>query len=189
MSENNPIETFEVEGYIVSIYHDTEYGDHDPRNWPNTGTMACYHSRYSLGDPPKSQPSIVELEEILARPGTIALPLYLYDHSGLSMSAGKDQWPFNCPWDSGKVGYIYVTAEDIRQHWKWERITERRRAFIEEVLQREVAVYDSYLRGEIYGWTVCTKDDGEQVDSCWGYVGDYEYVKQEAADAAQETRL
>jgi len=37
----------------------------------------------------------------------IMLPLYLYDHSGITMSTGK----FSCPWDSGQVGWIYCTIE------------------------------------------------------------------------------
>lgn len=35
------------------------------------------------------------------------LPLFLYDHSGITMSTG----PFHCPWDSGQVGFIYMTYE------------------------------------------------------------------------------
>ena len=35
------------------------------------------------------------------------LPLYLYDHSGLSMNTSG----FSCPWDSGQVGWIYCNNE------------------------------------------------------------------------------
>jgi len=34
----------------------------------------------------------------------VILPLYLYDHGGITMSTGA----FSCPWDSGQVGWIYA---------------------------------------------------------------------------------
>lgn len=37
------------------------------------------------------------------------LPLYLYDHSGITMSTTS----FNDRWDSGQVGYIYASREDF----------------------------------------------------------------------------
>ena len=37
----------------------------------------------------------------------VILPLYLYDHSGITMSTG----PFSCPWDSGQVGWIYASKK------------------------------------------------------------------------------
>lgn len=37
----------------------------------------------------------------------IILPLYLYDHSGITMSTSV----FSCPWDSGQVGWIYASKQ------------------------------------------------------------------------------
>ncbi len=34
----------------------------------------------------------------------VILPLYLYDHGGITMRTN----PFSCPWDSGQVGWIYA---------------------------------------------------------------------------------
>ena len=39
--------------------------------------------------------------------------LYLYDHSGITMSTGS----FCDSWDSGQVGFIYVTKEDIEKEY------------------------------------------------------------------------
>ena len=38
----------------------------------------------------------------------LMLPLYLYDHSGITMNTTG----FSCPWDSGQVGWIYASKED-----------------------------------------------------------------------------
>ena len=39
----------------------------------------------------------------------IVMNLYLYDHSGITISTT----PFACHWDSGKVGYIYVLKSRV----------------------------------------------------------------------------
>jgi hypothetical protein len=38
----------------------------------------------------------------------VILPLYLYDHSGITMNTTG----FSCPWDSGQVGWIYTSKEN-----------------------------------------------------------------------------
>lgn len=92
----------------------------------------------------------------------ISLPLYLYDHSGITMSTG----PFSCPWDSGQVGFIYVSRENAAK--EWADTTEKQ---ARNYLCGEVEVYDQYLRGEVYGFVI---EDlcGEEFDSCWGFFGD-----------------
>ena len=45
--------------------------------------------------------------------GFTMLPLYLYDHSGITMSIS----PFSCPWDSGQVGWIYCTPDAISKNF------------------------------------------------------------------------
>lgn len=42
----------------------------------------------------------------------------------------------------------------------------------------------AHLDGEVYGWTV-EDADGDVLDSCWGYIGDSEYVLTEAEDVAR----
>ena len=39
----------------------------------------------------------------------VILPLYLYDHGGITMSTGA----FSCPWDSGRVGWIYAEKKKL----------------------------------------------------------------------------
>ena len=95
------------------------------------------------------------------------LPLYLYDHSGITMNTTG----FSCPWDSGQVGIIFMTPQARCN----ERFTEEE---AEKYLRGEVEAYDQYLTGDVYGFIVKDKDD-EELDSCWGFFG-LEYVKEEA---------
>jgi len=124
-----------------------------PREWDNLGIMACSHSRYQLGDPDFSPEDIPE-------DAIGILPLYLYDHSGITMNTTG----FSCNWDSGQVGYIYTTKDKIKEYYGDNPPTEDK---IEEHLRNEVATYDTFIRGEIYGFTL--ESDGEHSDSCFGF--------------------
>ena len=86
--------------------------DSDPQNprtdYDHAAIIACWHPRYALGDPKKLWKCPSEPEDFVAwaeREEVVYLNLYLYDHSGLRMNTTG----FSCPWDSGQVGYIYMT--------------------------------------------------------------------------------
>ena len=95
------------------------------------------------------------------------LPLYLYDHSGLTMNTTG----FSCGWDSGQVGYIFITKESFKN---FQGTT------AEEVLIGQVKTYDLYLRGEVFWFKVveekhcecCGSNSEEHIDSCSGFYGD-----------------
>lgn len=90
----------------------------------------------------------------------IILPLYLYDHSGLTMSHGS----FSCQWDSGQVGWHYITKDAFEENWK--DLDSARRC-----LEAELGTYDDYLRGNVWFFEVLD-EDGDTVDSCSGFYGD-----------------
>ncbi len=99
-------------GYEISIVYD-EYPE-SPREWSNMGTMVCFHRRYNLGDDHGlSVESAKKLASKVEKSGGVVLPLFLYDHSGITMNTTG----FSCPWDSGQVGFIYVDAETIRKEY------------------------------------------------------------------------
>ena len=94
------------------------------------------------------------------------LPLYLYDHSGLSISTSR----FSCGWDSGQVGFIYVSKKKAREEYGFKRLTKERIKKVYAYLESEVENYDAYLQGDAYGFIVeSEKTDIE--DSCWGFLG------------------
>ena len=148
--------------HTVKVSHDT-YPD-DPRSWDNLGTMVCFHGRYNLGDKHSETPD--SLKAIAKR--SLCLPLYLYDHSGITMATK----PFHCPWDSGQVGYIYVTQAKIKEWLGVKTVTDKVKERVLAMLQNEVDCYNTYLIGEVYQYSVLD-ESGEVVDSCCGYYGDY----------------
>jgi hypothetical protein len=168
------IETIEISpNEFVEIYVDSD--PESPRDWDNLGQMICWHRRYNLGDRHDyKDPSDFEPD-----PQGVCLPLYLYDHSGITISTK----PFSCPWDSGKVGYIYCSPEQIK--CEFGDPNRETKAKVEQCLINEVEVYDQYLRGEVYGYQHFKQQDCESyydfnnekcwttepVDSCWGFYG------------------
>ena len=154
-------DTVEYKGYTINIEPDND--PLDPREWDNLGTMVCWHRRYSLGDKHEFSTPDDAWQEI--KKDHIVLPLYLYDHSGITMSTGS----FGCQWDSGRVGYIYVSLEKVRKEYGWKHVTKKRREKILEHLRGEVETYDDFITGSVYGYRV---EGAEGVgDSCWGFYG------------------
>lgn len=114
----------------------------------------------------------------LMEPYAVWLPLWLYDHSGITMSCGARTYPYNDCWDSGQVGWIYTTKDEAVKEIGYVENDWRERAI--HLMEAEVKEYDQYLTGDVYGFTLLKKvdveaedDDSawEEVDSCWGFYG------------------
>jgi len=142
-----------------------------PREWDNLGKMVCFHKRYNLGDKHELKSRDFngwnDLEKYLyhRRHARLVLPLYLYDHSGITMRT----YSFNNRWDSGQVGFIYANKGNTKH------LTDEQ---LENILIAEVKEYDQYLIGDIWGFTLykITECDlghehKEAIDSCWGFYG------------------
>ena len=189
---SNPIYEETHLGHRIKIYHDTDA--ESPRDWDNLGTLVCGHSRYRLGDAHRfedagefmhdlcgvSSDCDLTIDQLLKRAETraVILPVFLSDHSSLAMNTTG----FHCPWDSGQVGFIHATLETIRKDYGVVRVSAALREKVADVLKQEVATYSDYLGGSVYGYVV--EDEDEEIDSCWGFVGDYDgYCLQEARKA------
>ena len=115
--------------------------------------------------------------QTLLEPYIEYLDLYLYDHSGITMSCSD----FGDRWDSGQVGWYVITKEEAMknfgginaEHWR-ERCREH--------IRGEVKVYNQWLAGDVYGFALyeyapqedadeIDEDDMDRIDSCWGFFG------------------
>lgn len=178
----NEIESFEHNGRKVTIYFD-DLAESPRTAYDNLATLACWHRRMDLGDERIEGMAEAELRERATEDGEellALLPLYLYDHSGITMSTS----PFGDRWDSGQVGWAYVTKSSAEKlgcvgpEWDADRYL--------KAIVGEVGTYDMFLRGDMYGYVV-EDEDGEEVDSCWGFYGldDVRMEAKEAASAAE----
>lgn len=217
MSDND-VEVFESEGgrFRVRMVYDEHDRGESPRDWCPFGAMLAEHPHYTLGDqdgPAQDLAGFIEdmrewhsggalidaaLKHLRRHFGsTVVLPLYLYDHSGISMSAGpnlldgggintRTHNPFDPGgWDTSFVGFAFDTAEDREENGVPD---------VEAALRTEVRVYSEHLEGNYFGLITeelksvhtTVSHDGEvvrddeddewvEVDSCWGYLG-YEHA-------------
>lgn len=172
---DNLFKQIEYRGHHINIYRD-ENPD-SPREWDPLGTFYTAHGRYQ---PEKNFYKHFDMDEVYenGHPGVfsaaflkkhIALNIYLYDHSGLTISSS----PFSCRWDSGWFGMVAVDIEKVKKEYGWKVLTQSHRRKIEGYLQGEIDTYDQYLRGDVYGFQVTpAEDDTDIIESCWGYYGD-----------------
>lgn len=159
----------------LAIVKSDKYGPSDYRSWID-GWMGSYDSIHDCrrefvcemirqGYNPPEAMGVIENNFYI-------LPLHLYDHSGLTMSTGR----FSCPWDSGQVGWIYISKSSAAHNFGGYDNLDKRAI---DILEAEVAEYDCYLRGSVYGFIheVAEADDDtdpddlvwDDVDSCWGF--------------------
>ncbi len=187
MSE--PVETFEVNGKTVKIYHDEDA--ESPRNDDNLGVMLCWHRRILLGDeqirPSDFGEDLGEVREKLGeeRGAALILPVYIYEHGQITITARESVYAMypDKEWDAGQVGFIYAEEAAILKEYSIESITEEMLEKVREVLEGEVAVYDQYLMGDVWGYVIEGEEGDDPGDSCWGFFG-LEYCKEEARAAA-----
>ncbi len=179
-----PVYTEELGGKTITIFQDSDVAE-SPRDWDNLGTMVCEHPHYNLGDcdckkwhaehsgelPNREREEIGDYKELflafLAHENVFALPLYLLDHSGLWMRTSRfAEDPGG--WDTSHIGYIYIAKAKFRKEFgKWNKRKAR------ELLEQEVTTYSDYLIGNVWGYRV-VDSSGESVDSCSGFIGDYD---------------
>lgn len=176
------MEQIEYKGYQIQISPDEN--PESPREWDNITTMICFHKRYNLGDSHEIKhqdySSWKEMEQAIIKQynPVIIKPLYLLDHSGITISTHD----FNDRWDSGQIGFVLVSRKDALECFGVKRISTAIKKKAEQLLEGEVVTYDQYLRGDVYGYRV--KDsEGEEIDSCWGYYG-YDHDKSGLLESA-----
>lgn len=170
--------------YTIEIEQDE--CDCDPRDWDNTGIMLCSHRRYSLGDQQIDRSIIEEcsnwgeVEQVIRETynPVIVMPLYLYDHSGLSMRTYRHG--YHSSWDCGQVGFIIATKESIEKIHGNIDLTPEFLEKLENYLISEVKEYSQYLEGDVY-WVRVTDPDGEELDSVGGMFG-YDDTMKEVRD-------
>lgn len=162
------IEKVEYKGFVIEIYPD--FNIPDPRKeWDNAATIVCFHRRYNLGDEHNFRDIDDVRTFIKSEKGILVRPVYMYDHSGISLSC-NNSYPFNDLWDAGQVGIAYMTANDIRKTYLVKRITKQTRQKARELIGAEVNTYNQFLNGEVFYYSINDKD-GEIVDSCGGFYG------------------
>lgn len=179
----NVYERFEHKGYVVEIIYD-EMAENPIQESDDVVKVVMWHRRYAFGNCDDFQDP-QDFEDYCKETKVHRLPLFMYEHSGITVSTGS----FSCPWDSGQIGWVFVTDEDAKEY-----LNPDEDGSYDKVLQGTVAYLDDYLRGNCWGYQVikrcrCCGSAGSDnvVDSCWGFIGDPDGdVKAEAMEAVPD---
>lgn len=168
--------------YLLTVQR---YDDPDDPTVMMVSHLVCFHRRYRIGE--KHNWELSELQYWLRehRDEVVVKPVYLMDHGIQSISTG----PFGDLWDSGQIGYCYVMRDEIDP----EHTNENWRAAASELVESEVELYNQYLQGDVYYYTleeqtyiydeikcpccgepikINERDDWEEIESCGGFYGD-----------------
>lgn len=119
--------------------------------------------------------------------GAVWLPIDHWDDWRPALKVSTDR---TVTVDQSPDGFIVCDAETAEKEWDT-------REECENYLRAEVTEYSQYLQGDVYGYVV--KDaDGEEFEnvgtgagmipldvSCWGFIGELDYVRGEANTAAE----
>ena len=164
------IKSIDYKGMTIRMCYDLNADS--PREWDNVGMIYSNHKYYN--------PDGHKIDEIENEDGELVsgeldrmfiwLPIYYYEHGGLSVNTRRD-YPYNDRWDSGLFGIIAVEKDRLRKEYGWGAITKKRKEQILRILEGEIEIFDSYCKGDVYGFVV-EDEEGEQIDSCYGYYGD-----------------
>ena len=178
MSDRIKADSETYKKHNIDICYDTS--PESPREWSNLCVVHISHSNYAFGDVNhNSRESIREAEAEARRNGDKILPLYMYDHSGITISLS----PFSCRWDSGQVGVVIIPRKTLLTEFSRKRMSQALWENGMRSAKAEVANLDQYIRGDVYGYVISEMDGedvGEEVDSCWGFYGETKEVMQEA---------
>lgn len=162
-----------------------------PREWNCLSTFLFFHKRYTLGDKDKNPYKTDdyrgwdELEaEIVKDLSPVAMiDVGMVDHSGLTLYEGSGAHPCDSGgWDSGRIGFALVNREAAMKEFSTKRITKKIKDKCLAILRNELDTYNKYVNGEVYGFVV-EDEDGEHLDSCWGFY-ELDDCKKEAQAAA-----
>jgi hypothetical protein len=96
----------------------------------------------------------------------IILPIFMYEHGGATISTCK----FSCQWDSGQVGFAFITKVKVMDSYKKVRVTDRLRGIVEDCIKSEIETLDAYITGDVYGYRVVDKNECVE-DACYGFYG------------------
>lgn len=141
----------ESKEFLLKIEHDSM--EENPREQcEHLGTFVMFHRRYDFGD---IKMEMNEVDKLIASDKYYFLPVYMYDHSGITISTA----PFSCPWDSGQIGYIFVDKDHaVKEFSLCPGIT---REEVEkktlEILESEIKELDLYVTGSVYMYSLYRK--------------------------------
>jgi len=177
------IEAITYKGYEINIHPD--YHAESPREWDELSKLVLFHNRYDLPNELNIDHNDFEgwedMEAFIEREYNPAIMrrVSMYEHGGIALKLGAP----TCQWDSGYIGFMLVTKDDLREAFGIKRITKQYIEKAYNIMKAELETYDDYLNGNVYGYTI---DGDDCEDSLWGFYG-YDHEESGLLYEAQST--
>lgn len=170
MTFPRPIEVQLNDGLTFKIQYEENYDlAGDMRDF-TAGTILTTNNRYWTGDEVIGRDiEEYEVDDFLKKivdDGGVVLPIKMYVHSGVTVWHSDLESRIADRWDSGVVGWSYMTAEKIQSEYK--AVNDETRAKAKKLLDWELKDVDALLQGEVY-WGGIFDEDDCIVESTGGY--------------------
>jgi len=170
--EHEAIRTIMHKGYKISIHQDVNF-DKNPNEWNENIQLVYDHEYFYV----KSDYVDFDPYETFKRYESgykthdryYFFPVYAYIHSGVLLSLGRNGYPFTDQWDVSFKGFIYVKKN--KEAYNMDK------AF--KLAELRISVWNNFLNGYVFGYII-EDSEGNEIDSCWGFIGDTDYCLQEA---------
>jgi hypothetical protein len=173
---NQPIHTESYKGYSIEVFYaDLSSLEGNPREHVKFGKIYTWHRRYSIGDPHNFKNAKEMEDAILEEAGKldvknrrkalnelifVIMPVYMYDHGGRVLSTS----PFDCPWDSGQLGWTYVTTKAAKEWFNVSKLKPEHKVKARELLEKELKLLNNWIEGEIYYFDIKNPDGKIETD-------------------------
>lgn len=177
----NEIEVINYKGYSIKLYQDIDYQG-DPDDYKDDDLFLIhYHRDFEVKRDEiiteDDARNIYQGEKIEQTKDYHIFFVDAYIHSGIRLSLaggfngrlpqGHEQF------DVSKVGLVLVSKKKARIKKK-----------AEELAQGLINEWNYNLSGSIFGYVAESKE-GENVGSCWSYIGDYQEMKEQMLEEAR----
>ena len=73
--------------------------------------------------------------------------VFMYDHSGIVLYLNDARFH---DWDYGQLGLVFASPEDIKCSFDWNKITEKRILFLQDILKKEFKALKNYVENDTY---------------------------------------
>lgn len=97
-------------------------------------------------------------------------PISIYDHSGVSIWLGSTKGHVDARWDCSTIGFAYMEKSTAEKEYVPTEEYKTWQAWAIHVMEAEMSVYDQYVSGECYGWSILDEHD-DVIELCGGYYG------------------
>ena len=200
---NDTIYTQKYKGCLIEICQDEDA--QSPDKWDTSEVfLTAYHSDFgvpsdivskeecqalSTGEPGDYEVEKERIEELKKKYWHFGLEAYI--HSGVSLALSYEGNFPDRRWDVSQLGLVFIAKSSAKTR-------KRAKKLAEDLIEN----WNDYLSGNVFGFSTSDDKNGIEIDSCWGFYGDYRrsgiideakdsinrYLKTERKQAAKKTQ-